>query len=286
MGAYPAAEVASRLAAGEPFHLATLLRSASVAAHPLLLAAHLGEPVERQQGLLREVLLASGAAPEVAAAVAAVPRHCLVREDQRQRAYLDEFHEAKSGSGLTPPSLVAAMLERLRITPGARVLELGVGSGFHALAALGLGAAEVVGVEADGEVLEAARARLRGLPGAHRLTMRHGNSAGAAGDRAPFDRVYATYAYTAPVADLLPHLAEGGLAQVPRPVLPPEFAREPVLQPERDKYGGFEGFFAEWQKNLCLTTYRREGERLRVVDKMYAVQFVGQRDELVPPPAP
>jgi protein-L-isoaspartate(D-aspartate) O-methyltransferase len=264
--------------------VATLLRGASVAPYLGELATHQSLPVERQQRLLREALVAGGAAPEVAAAVAGVPRHNLVRDELRSRAYLDEFHEAKSGSGLTPPSLVAAMLERLKIVPGVRVLELGIGSGFHALAALRLGAAEVVGVEADGEVLEAARSRLHDLPGASALTLLHGVTASAAADRGPFDRVYATFAYTRAAAALLPFVVDGGLVQVPRPVLPMEFAREALLQPERDKYGSFERFFEEWQQNLCLTTYRRERERLRVVDKMYAVRFVGQRDEPLPAP--
>jgi protein-L-isoaspartate(D-aspartate) O-methyltransferase len=243
---------------------------------------HLALPLERQRELLLEALVAGGAEVEAAEAVVSVPRHLLVREELRARAYLDEFHEAKSGSGLTPQSLVVAMLERLRVEPGMSVLELGVGSGFHALAVLELGATRVVGVEVDGEVLDAARQRLASLPASERLLLRHGADASAAGAAEPFDRVYATYAYRAEVSSLLPHLVEGGLVQVPRPVLPLEFAREPLLEREREQYGSYESFFEKWQSNLCLTTYRREGSGLRVVDKMFGVQFVAQRDELVP----
>jgi hypothetical protein len=65
-------------------------------------------------------------------------------------------------------------------------------------------------------------------------------------------------------------------------VLPSEFAGEPLLDAERSRYGTYERFFEEWQSHLCLTTYRREGEMLRVVDKLYGVRFVAQRDQLVP----
>jgi protein-L-isoaspartate O-methyltransferase len=141
-----------------------------------------------------------------------------------------------------------------------------------------------VGIETDGEVLAAAHERLAGLADTARLTLLHAADANAALAHGPYDRVYATFAYTSPVAALLPLVVGGGLVQVPRPVLAHELAREPLLRPERERYGTFERFFESWQSNLCLTTYRREGERLRVVDKLYAVQFVGQRDEVVPAP--
>jgi protein-L-isoaspartate(D-aspartate) O-methyltransferase len=275
-------EIARRLEAGEPFHLATLLQADGVDRHPVELLGHLGLSFSEQRALLVEALIAGGAAREVAAAVVEVPRHLLVSGELRLRAYLDEFHAAKSGSGLTPPSLVAAMLQRLQLEPGSRVLELGVGSGFHALAALRLGAAEVVGVEADGEVLRVTKERLSTIAEARALRLVHGAEPGAALASAPFDRVYVTYAHTRPLSALLPLLADGGLVQAPRPVLPHEFAHEPLLAAEREKYGTFERFFESWQRNLCLTTYRREGGQLRVLDKLFALQFVGQRDELLP----
>jgi protein-L-isoaspartate(D-aspartate) O-methyltransferase len=280
----PLDEVERRLAAGEPFHLATLLRGELVDRFPRDRDAHLALPTDRQRALLQEALVAGGSPDAVAAALVAVPRHRLVPDELRRRAYLDEYHQAKSGSGLTPQSLVAAMLARLRVAPGASVLELGVGSGFHALAVLELGAASVTGVEADGEVLETARRRLRDLPRAAQLRLVHGAAASVVGAAAPFDRVYATFAYTRPVAALLDVMREGALLQVPRPVLPTEYWREPLLARERERYGSFESFFDDWQRNLCLTTYRREGGSLRVVDKMFGVRFVAQREEPLPPP--
>ena len=275
-------EIARRLQAGEPFHLATLLHGEAVDRHPAELLLHLGLPFGEQRALLAEALVVGGVPHDVAAAIVGVPRHLLVATELRLRAYLDEYHAAKSGSGLTPPSLVASMLQRLEIEPGARLLELGVGSGFHALAALRLGAAEVVGVDADGEVLRVARERLASIAEARALRLVHGADANVALAFAPFDRIYATYAYTSPVTALLPLVVDGGLVQVPRPVLPQEFEREPLLASERERYQSFERFFQKWQSNLCLTTYRREGDTLRVVDKLYRLRFVGQRDELLP----
>ncbi len=272
----------ARLQAGEPFHLATWLRPAATELAPELLARHLRRPVEEQQRLLEETLIAGGTSPRVAWAVAAAPRHRLAPEGLQERAFLDEFLRGNGWFGLTPPSLVAAMIERLGTRPAANVLELGVGSACHAVSLLRLWpTARLVGIEGDGRLLAETRERSRDLAEAARLHLIHGVDPDDARAHAPFDVVYATFAYRRPVAALVPLLAEDGRVQVPRAVTPHELATEPLLQPLRDRHPSYESFLEEWQINLCVTTYVHENGNLRVVDKLYGVSFVGQRDQAV-----
>jgi protein-L-isoaspartate(D-aspartate) O-methyltransferase len=275
-------EIRRLLAAGHPFHLATRLTEQGVTESPDALRAHLALPVPEQQRLLAEALIDGGADSAVAHAVASVPRHELLPAELRERAYLDEFHRTSEGSGLTPPSLVALMIERLRLEPGQRVLELGVGSGFHALALLRLQPdLEVVGVEIEGRLLERARSHVARFGPGGSLTLLHGDGAEAARAHAPFDRVYATFAVRRPATRVLPVLREGGLALIPRAVGPHELAREPLLASLRAEHPAYESFLEVWQRNLCLTTYRAEGGHLQVVAKLYGFSFVGEREGLL-----
>ncbi|HVS14781.1 MAG TPA: methyltransferase domain-containing protein [Thermoanaerobaculia bacterium] len=211
--------------------------------------------------------------------MAAVARHELVSAELRSRAYLDEFHRTSPGSGLTPPSLVAIMLEGLHVEPGQRVLELGVGSGFHALALLRLQPdLQAVGVEIEGSLVERAREAAARAGVGDSLTLLHGDGAQAARDHAPFDRVYATFAVRRPASQILPVLREGGLALIPRAVGPHELAREPLLAELRAAHPTYDSFLEVWQRNLCLTTYRAQGGHLRVASKLYGFSFVGERE--------
>ncbi|MEV1006560.1 methyltransferase domain-containing protein [Streptomyces sp. NPDC049881] len=94
-------------------------------------------------------------------------------------------------SSASRPSLVAAMLEALEVTPGMRVLEIGTGTGWNAaLLAHRLGERNVTTVEIDPRVAaDAAKALARaGL----RPDLVVGDGAEGAPDAAPFDRIIAT----------------------------------------------------------------------------------------------
>jgi protein-L-isoaspartate O-methyltransferase len=112
------------------------------------------------------------------------------------------------------PSVVARMLGDLDVFPGARVLEIGTGTGWNAaLLAARLGDGAVVTVEVDGAVAAAARTALarRGL---HPEVV-HGDGRDGCPGSAPYDRIIAT----AGVRDLprawLDQTRPGGLIVAP-----------------------------------------------------------------------
>jgi protein-L-isoaspartate(D-aspartate) O-methyltransferase len=116
-------------------------------------------------------------------------------------------------SSSSAPSVMARMIDALRLEPGMRVLEIGTGTGYNAacLAALG---AEVVSVEIDEKAAHHARDAVRaaGHPGVVVITA---NGEGGAPAHAPFDRVMATAAaHTVPYS-WIEQTEVGGVIVVP-----------------------------------------------------------------------
>ncbi|MEV0604649.1 methyltransferase domain-containing protein [Streptomyces sp. NPDC050315] len=96
-----------------------------------------------------------------------------------------------STSSASMPSVVFSMLRDLDVPAGARVLEIGTGTGWNAaLLAHRLGVDNVTSIEVDQEVADAARAALArfGLP----VEVITGDGAQGHAVRAPYDRVIAT----------------------------------------------------------------------------------------------
>ena len=98
----------------------------------------------------------------VLAAMRAVPREKFVPQDLHKHAYDDGALPIGHGQTISQPYIVARMTQALAVKEGDRVLDVGTGSGYQAaiLAALG---AEVVSVELEEELAQAARHRLMSL---------------------------------------------------------------------------------------------------------------------------
>ncbi|MBM7774206.1 methyltransferase of ATP-grasp peptide maturase system [Actinokineospora baliensis] len=99
-------------------------------------------------------------------------------------------------SSSTQPGLMTRMIESLGLTDGARVLEIGTGTGYNAaLLAHRLGDDKVFSVDVEPDLVDLARRRLAGL-GHHPTLVARDGSAGLP-EHAPFDAIIATCAVAA-----------------------------------------------------------------------------------------
>jgi protein-L-isoaspartate(D-aspartate) O-methyltransferase len=141
-------------------------------------------------------------------AIASVPRAAFVPPDHVHLAYRDEPIRIPHGQVTTQPSLVARMLEALALEGGERVLEVGTGYGFQT-AMLAQLAAEVVSLERFADLADAARRNLerQGITGVDVLV-----ADGSAGcpERAPFEAIVVSAAFTSVPQPLAEQLGEGG----------------------------------------------------------------------------
>jgi protein-L-isoaspartate(D-aspartate) O-methyltransferase len=141
--------------------------------------------------------------------MAAVPREAFVLPDDRASAYEDGPLAIGFGQTISQPYVVALMTQELDVPPGARVLEVGTGSGYQTavLAAIG---AEVYSLEIIPELSERAAAVLARAGYADRVHLRVGTGYDGWREAAPFDRIIVTAAPPVLPAALVDQLADGG----------------------------------------------------------------------------
>lgn len=136
-------------------------------------------------------------------AMLTVPRERFVPAAKREAAYAGENVTLGAGRVLLDPRSFAKMLDALDIGPGDRVLDLGTALGYSAAVLAELGA-EVVAVESDPALAEAAKVALAGVPVA---LVQGPLEAGAAG---PFDAILVEGAIEMLPEALAEQLREGG----------------------------------------------------------------------------
>lgn len=146
--------------------------------------------------------------PDLLRAFLAVPRHLFVESDG---AYADEALPLPAGQTISQPYIVALMTDAARPAAGwtgAKVLEVGTGSGYQAAILAELGAS-VVSVERHAELSERA-AKLLADAGydSVRLVVGDGTRGWPAG--APYDAVIVTAAGPSVPQPLLEQLAPDG----------------------------------------------------------------------------
>ncbi|CAL9673094.1 Protein-L-isoaspartate O-methyltransferase (plasmid) [Streptomyces sp. enrichment culture] len=109
----------------------------------------------------------------------------------------------------TVMSLTASLLEELGLGPGKRVLDVGTGTGVTAAVACQVcGDGSVVTLDRDRHLTEAAAVRLADL--GFRPTVACGPGEEGFPDRAPYDRIFVSYAVEHVPAALVDQLARGG----------------------------------------------------------------------------
>ncbi len=151
--------------------------------------------------------------PRVRAALLATPRHRFVPVDLQTFAYENRPLGIGGGQTISQPYIVALMTELLALGPGARVLEIGTGSGYQA-AVLAAIAGEVFSIETRPELAAAAAAALRAL-GLGNVETRVGDGSLGWPEHAPYDAIIVTAAPRRVPTALVEQLKPGGRLVIP-----------------------------------------------------------------------
>jgi protein-L-isoaspartate(D-aspartate) O-methyltransferase len=149
----------------------------------------------------------------VLAALDTVPRHLFVAADRRAEAYADHPLPIGDGQTISQPYMVALMTSLLELRPGARVLEIGTGSGYQA-AVLSQVVTEVYTIEILAPLADRARHLLADL-GFRNVQVRTGDGFKGWPDAAPFDGILVTAAPPSIPEPLLRQLKAGGRLVIP-----------------------------------------------------------------------
>ena len=163
-----------------------------------------------RERMLTEQIMARGIDNErVLAGMAAVPRHLFVDEAMAAEAYEDYPLPIGLGQTISQPYVVALMSQLLEAPPGAKVLEIGTGSGYQAavLAEMGL---DVYTVERMRELYMRTSTLLRKLKYFH-IACRLGDGTLGWPEEAPFERILVTAGGPFIPEPLLEQLSDPGI---------------------------------------------------------------------------
>jgi protein-L-isoaspartate(D-aspartate) O-methyltransferase len=142
-----------------------------------------------------------------------VPRHLFVAPEERAHAYEDHPLPIGGSQTISQPYIVALMTELLALPPGARVLEIGTGSGYQS-AVLSEIASEVYSIEILPDLARSAGEKLNEL-GYKNVTVRAGDGYRGWPEHAPFDGIIVTAAPEKIPEPLVDQLAPGGRMVIP-----------------------------------------------------------------------
>ncbi len=168
---------------------------------------------ERRRMVARQLAARGIRDARVLAAMAWLPREWFLPPHLAAAAYDDGPLPIGSGQTISQPYVVALMTAALAPRRGARVLEIGTGSGYQAAILAHLGA-RVYTVERLPDLLVEAEERFRRL-GLAAIETRLGDGAGGWPERAPFQGILVTAAAPSVPAPLTAQLAPGGRLVIP-----------------------------------------------------------------------
>lgn len=150
---------------------------------------------------------------EVMRVMGEVPRHEFVSEDERSFAYLNRPLPIGYGQTISQPYIVALMTDLLAVSPEAKVLEVGSGSGYQA-AILSKLVKEVHSIEIIPELANECRERMIRL-GYGNVTIHQGDGYYGLESEAPFDAIIVTAAAAYIPPPLVQQLRPGGRMVIP-----------------------------------------------------------------------
>jgi protein-L-isoaspartate(D-aspartate) O-methyltransferase len=167
----------------------------------------------REEMVKRQIEARGVKAPAVLAAMRKVPRHAFVPATVANIAYQDHPLPIGWRQTVSQPYIVALMSELAAVRPGARVLEVGTGSGYQA-AVLGELGAEVYTIEIIEPLAKRAAATLA-QAGYGAVHTRIGDGYRGWPEAAPFDAILVTAAPPMVPLPLKQQLKVGGRLVLP-----------------------------------------------------------------------
>jgi protein-L-isoaspartate(D-aspartate) O-methyltransferase len=145
-------------------------------------------------------------------AINKVPRHLFMDSGFIKFAYRDQAFPIHAGQTISQPYTVAFQTELLDITPMAKVLEVGTGSGYQAAVLAEMGA-KVYTIERHKELYLMSQSLLTALH--YRIHFFYGDGYQGLPTYGPFDRILITAAAPQVPDTLLNQLKPGGRLVVP-----------------------------------------------------------------------
>ncbi|HXI84086.1 MAG TPA: protein-L-isoaspartate(D-aspartate) O-methyltransferase [Verrucomicrobiae bacterium] len=149
----------------------------------------------------------------VLAAMSKVPRHEFVPEHLADAAYEDHPLPIGYSQTISQPYIVALMTELLKLQPGAKVLEVGTGSGYQAAILAEVGA-EVYSIEILEPLARTSAELLRRL-GYENVQVKQGDGYLGWSQHAPYDAIVVTAAADHVPPPLVEQLKPGGRLVIP-----------------------------------------------------------------------
>jgi protein-L-isoaspartate(D-aspartate) O-methyltransferase len=168
---------------------------------------------ERERREMIELIRSRGVSDErLLRAMEKVERHRFVQEPFVNRAYDDSALPIGHQQTISQPYTVAFMTECLEVKPGAKVLEIGTGSGYQAAILAEMGA-RVFTIERHMDLIVQARARFEELN--YRIVSKAGDGTVGWSEFEPFDAIIVTAAAPEVPEPLLRQLAPGAKLVIP-----------------------------------------------------------------------
>ncbi len=165
----------------------------------------------------------------------AVPRERFLPGCSVEEVYVDKAIVTRKDaygapvSSSSQPAIMAIMLERLELSPGLRVLEVGAGTGYNA-ALLSMLAGPVTSVELEPDLAGAAAAALKS--GGYPVTVVAGDGREGWPAGAPYDRIVLTASTDTVCKPWFDQLVPGGLLQLPLHLEGPDLQAVVTLRKE------------------------------------------------------
>ena len=152
---------------------------------------------------------------KVIKAMKEIPREIFIPESQKNYAYYDTPLEIGYGQTISAPHMVAIMLEALDLKEDSKVLEIGTGTGYHAVVASRIATkGKIYTIERIPELASKARKNLEKL-GIKNVEVIVGDGSAGLPEHAPYTHIYATCSAPGIPPILIEQLDEGGKLLIP-----------------------------------------------------------------------